>query len=401
MEKVDVVKIEQELNDYLIQTYKHLHQYPEPSRHEFGTQAFLKQELERIGVPYVVMAQTGLCATLGGKQAGKTILLRADMDALEIDEKSEIDFPSKNAGMMHACGHDSHMTVALGVIKELKKREDHLKGTVKIMFQPAEELPPGGAKDMIAEGILENPKVDAAIGIHTHPFMPAGKIGLIDGVILAASDRVYVEVLGKGGHAAAPHEGADAIVIATEFIQSCQKIISRRVSPLDPAVITFGKIEGGYRDNAIADSVKLGGTVRTIRAETQDFMAREIERLLQTISQYWGTEYSYEYVKGHPPTINDRKMTDLIRRSTAQVLGEDHLIEMEHCLMSGDDFAYLSRAVPSVFIEWGVGSQEKENYPWHHPKFHVDLSAFKYGVAVVTQSILNFLDTEAAEGGVR
>lgn len=394
MESINIEEIRTQLADYLSEIYKHLHQYPEPSNEEWNTQQFIIEQLEQHQIKYRIMAQTGICAEIRGAHPGKTILLRADMDALEIKEETNLPYASKREGLMHACGHDSHVTVGLGVARLLQQRADSLKGTVKIMFQPAEEKPPGGALTMIEEGILQNPRVDAVIGIHTNPYLPAGQFGLKDGYILAASDRIFITLIGKGGHAAAPHEGVDAIAMAGQFLASVQNVVSRQVSPLDPAVVTIGKIEGGTRANVLADRVVLQGTVRAIREETRTMIEEKIGRLLEGITNYWGGSYTYEFQRGYPPTWNDKAMTNLIRASVEECLGTENIVELEDCLMSGDDFAYLAKEVPAVFIEWGTGSDEGKGYPWHHPKFQVNLEALPFGVAVVTQSILRYLDKD-------
>jgi amidohydrolase len=393
--ELTVDTIEAKLGDYLQNVYRDLHQNPELSTQEFETQAFIKTELDKLNIPYKIMAKTGLCAEIRGGQPGKTVLLRADIDALAIHEQTGLEYASKKEGIMHACGHDAHTTVGLGVAALLQERAQDLKGNIKIMFQPSEEMPPGGAKFMIDEGILENPKVDAAIGIHTNPYLLAGQIGLKDGYILANTDRIFISLIGKGGHAAAPQEGIDAIAMAGQFIAGIQNIVARQVSPLDRAVITLGKISGGYTPNSIADQVELAGTVRTIKAETQSHIENQIARLLQSVTGFWGGTYKYEYRKGHPATWNDKRMVDLVRRATAECLGAESIIELDNPYMSGDDFTYLAQAVPSVFIEWGTATEGKENFAWHHPKFHVNLSSLKYGVAVVTQSIVHFLNEEA------
>lgn len=392
MQTINIEEIQAQLADYLMETYKHLHRFPEPSNEEWNTQQFIIEQLEKGQIPYRIMARTGICAEIKGTHPGKTILLRADMDALEIKEETNLPYASQKEGLMHACGHDAHVTVGLGVAWLLQQRADHLKGTVKIMFQPAEEKPPGGALTMMEEGILENPRVDAVIGIHTNPYLPAGQFGLKDGYILAASDRIFITLIGKGGHAAAPHEGVDAIAMAGQFLASIQNVVSRQVSPLEPAVVTIGKIVGGTRANIMADRVVLEGTVRTIHEETRTRIEEKIGKLLQGITDFWGGTFKYEFLRGYPPTWNDKEMTNLIRASVEECLGTENIVELEHCLMSGDDFAYLAKEAPAVFIEWGTGSDEWEGYPWHHPKFQVNLQALPYGVAVVTQSILRYLN---------
>ena len=389
--------IEQNMESYLIETYKYLHQHPELSTHEIQTQKFLKKELDRLQIPYKEMAKTGLCAEIQGYEPGKTILLRADIDALPLTEETALEYASKSEGAMHACGHDAHMTVGLGLASLLRDTASEWKGTVKIMFQPSEEAQPGGAKPMIEEGILENPKVDAGICLHTNPFLEAGKFELKEGYMLANTDRVYISIIGKGGHAASPHQGMDAIAMAGQFITGIQNIVSRQTSPLDPAVITFGKITGGQKSNVMCGQVDLAGTVRTIKAETRSMIEKQIEALLKSVTDFWGGTYTYEYKRGYPATWNDKDMSEMAKKSIAKALGESHVVEIEHPYMSGDDFAYVAEAVPSVFMYWGTNTEGKEAFPWHHAKFHVNLSSLKYGVAAAAQCVLDFLQTEEVE----
>lgn len=380
------------LETYLIETFQYLHANPELSREEFKTQAFIQKELEKMGIPYKVMGNTGLCAEIHGSRPGKAIILREDMDALPIQEETGLPYASKNKGAMHACGHDAHVTVGLGVASLLNEKRDQFKGTAKIMFQPAEEVQPGGAQAMIADGILENPKVDAAIGLHSNPYLLPGKFELKDGYMLANSDRVYISIIGKGGHAAAPHQAADAIAMTGQFISDVQNIISRQISPLDHAVITFGTINGGTKSNIIAPQVDLAGTVRSIRTDTQDAIKEKMETLLRSITDFWGGTYTYDYRKGHPASWNDPMLTNSVRRSIRKSIGETAVVELDTPYMSGDDFSYLSKAVPSTFVYWGTGYEGRENFPWHHPKFEVNTDGFKYGVAMATQAILDFLN---------
>ncbi|GIP40212.1 peptidase M20 [Paenibacillus sp. J31TS4] len=390
--------VEANLEAHLIQMYKHLHQHPELSTQEVETQAFILRELDRLNIPRKIMATTGVCAEIRGGRPGKTVLLRADIDALPIGEQTGLPYASRKEGVMHACGHDAHTVVGLGVAAALQERAADLAGTVKIMFQPSEEVHPGGATRMIQEGILENPRVDAAIGIHTNPYLPAGKLGLKDGYILANSDRIYISLIGKGGHASAPDQGIDAIAMAGQFLTGLQAIVSRQLSPFDNAVITIGTISGGYTANAIADRVDLAGTVRTLTAETRDRVQAKLESLLQAVAGYWGGTFTHRYERGYPATWNDKAMTDTVRAAAAACFGEDSIIELEHGYMSGDDFAYLAQAVPSVFIEWGTGTEGEESFAWHHPKFRVNLESLKYGVAVTAQSIVGFLEDGVREG---
>ncbi|MFD9628770.1 M20 metallopeptidase family protein [Peribacillus muralis] len=386
--------IEEKLETYLQSVYKHLHQYPELSAHEFETQKFIETELVKLNIPYRKTANTGICAEIHGDQPGKTILLRSDIDALPITEQTKLDYSSKKEGAMHACGHDAHITVGLGVGALLQEKKTKLKGTLKLVFQPSEEVHPGGAIRMIEEGVLENPKVDAAIGIHTNPYLSPGQFEVKDGYMLASSDRIYISLIGEGGHAAAPHHSVDAVAMAGQFISSIQNIVARQVSPLDNAVITIGRIEGGYTSNAISDRVDLAGTVRTIKKETQDAIDAKIEALLQSITNFWGGTYTYEYERGYPAIWNDARMTQLAKKAAETCIGKNSMVELENPYMSGDDFVYFAQSIPSVFIYWGTGMDDQEKFPWHHPKFRVNLLSLKYGVALASQMILTFLNEE-------
>lgn len=394
MEKVSLQWIEEHLEEYLRDTYKYLHQYPELSTEEHETQSFITKELDRMSIPYKKMAKTGVCAEIQGAKPGKTILLRCDIDALPIDEQTGLEYASKNPGVMHACGHDAHTTIGLGVLSVLKERASEWKGTVKIMFQPSEEVQPGGAKPMIDEGILENPKVDAGLCLHTNPFLAPGKFEMKKGYMLANTDRVYISLIGKGGHAAAPQQGIDAIAMAGQFITGIQNIVSRQTSPLDNAVITFGTINGGTTSNVMCDRVDIAGTVRTIKTETQDKIIAQIEALLKSVTSFWGGDYTYNYSKGYPASWNDPALTDVVATAIQTAFGDDKVVEVEHPYMSGDDFSVVAEAVPSVFMYWGTGSTEKENFPWHNAYYHVNLDALKYGVATAVESISALLQSD-------
>lgn len=394
MEPISVQWIEERLDGYLRDTYKHLHMNPELSKEETDTQKFIQQELDRIGIPHRAMANTGVCAEITGAKPGKTILMRCDIDALPIEEDTGLDYSSKNKGVMHACGHDAHTTIGLAILTILKERRDEWNGTVKIMFQPTEEAQPGGAKPMIEEGILENPKVNAAICLHTNPFLAPGVFEMKPGYMLANTDRVYITLIGKGGHAAAPQQGIDAIAMAGQFVSGVQNIVSRQTSPLDNGVITFGTINGGTTSNVLCGRVEISGTVRTIKTETQERIASQLEALLRSVTDFWGGSYEYTYSKGYPASWNDPELTEVLTESITSTFGKDAVVVNEHPYMSGDDFSMVASEVPSVFMYWGTGSSEKENYPWHNAKYHVNLDALKHGVATGLHCITELLDCE-------
>ncbi|HLQ73401.1 MAG TPA: M20 family metallopeptidase [Bacillota bacterium] len=379
------------LEKHLIEIYKHLHKHPELSLEEHQTQNFIVEQLEKIGVPYKKMAGTGVCAEIKGDRAGKTVLLRCDMDALPISEQTDLPYASTIDNVMHACGHDAHVTLGLGVATILNENKHRLNGTLKIMFQPSEEVQPGGALPMIREGILENPTVDIALGFHTNPFLLPGKFETKPGYMLANSDTVRIKIKGKGGHAAAPDQAIDAIAMAGQFLTDIQKIVSRQVSPLDPAVITFGHIVGGTTSNVITDEVYLAGTVRTIKEETQTKIEQQMEQLLKSITTFWGGDYEYDFAKGHPASWNDEEIVNQVMESATKCFADDCFITLDNPYLSGDDFSRLASEVPAAFVYWGTGFSDRENYPWHHPKYTLNLDSIKYGVTLATQSIYDIL----------
>ncbi|WP_082023405.1 M20 metallopeptidase family protein [Sporosarcina koreensis] len=367
------------------------------SKEEHNTQLFIQQELDRIGISHRAMAGTGVCAEITGAAPGRTVLMRCDIDALPIDEATGLDYSSIHPGVMHACGHDAHTTIGLAILTVLKERQSEWTGTVKIMFQPTEEAQPGGAKPMIEEGILENPAVDAALCLHTNPFLTPGTFEMKPGYMLANTDRVYLTLTGKGGHAAAPQQGIDAIAMAGQFLSAAQSIVSRQISPLDHAVITFGTIQGGTASNVLCGQVDISGTVRTILPETQDKIEAQLERLLQTVTEFWGGTYAYTYSKGYPASWNDPALTTRLTHSLNSAFGETTVSVNEHPYMSGDDFSIVANEVPSVFMYWGTGSLEKENFPWHNANYHVNLDSLKYGAAAGLHCLLELLKEEGAE----
>ncbi|GKV69240.1 N-acyl-L-amino acid amidohydrolase [Sporosarcina sp. NCCP-2716] len=396
METITVKWIEERLDPYLRSTYKHLHQHPELSKEEVGTQRFIQQELDRIGIEHKAMADTGVCAQITGSAPGRTVLMRCDIDALPIEEDTGLDYSSLNPGVMHACGHDAHTTIGLAILTILKEHRSEWQGTVKIMFQPTEEAQPGGAKPMIEEGILENPAVDAALCLHTNPYLKPGVFEMKPGYMLANTDRVYVSLIGKGGHAAAPQQGIDAIAMAGQFVTGVQSIVSRQTSPLDHAVITFGTISGGTASNVLCGRVDLSGTVRTIRTETQEDIISKLEALLKSVTEFWGGTYEYTYSKGYPASWNDPALTAALTVSLTETFGEGTVAVNEHPYMSGDDFSVVAKEVPSVFMYWGTGSSDKENFPWHNAQYHVNLDALKHGAAAGLHCILELLQTGKA-----
>lgn len=376
------------IEDYLIKTRRIFHQYPELSFKEFETSKRIERELKRMGLAPIRMAKTGLIADIKGKSKGKTVAIRADIDALPVTEENTFDYRSKREGVMHACGHDSHITMALGAAKLLSAKRD-FKGTVRMLFQPAEESPPGGATEMIREGALNG--VDYIIGQHIASEIPSGKVGIYYGAMMANADEIRVKLEGVGGHGAAPHETTDALLIASEFVVQAQTIVSRRVPPFNPAVVTFGTINSGYRYNIIAKYAELTGTVRTFDKGTQDLIGKELKRILDGLSKATGCKYEFSYIKGYPATINNERVSKVVEEAASEVLGEEGVVHPNPS-MGGEDFAYYLRKIPGAYYFLGIGNKEKGIVSPEHSSTHkIDESVLKYGTEILQRSAKKLL----------
>jgi amidohydrolase len=315
------------------------------------------------------------------------------MDALPILEQSGKEYASLNPGVMHACGHDGHTTILMGVARLLSEMKDEIAGNVKFLFQPAEEGP-GGALPMIEAGVLDNPKVDAAIGLHLEATRyHAGQIGLKAGASSAAPDSMEIRITGRGGHGAHPHRSVDAIVAAGHLIVALQSIVSREIDPLGSVVVTVGTIHGGYRSNVIADEVVMTGTVRTLDPQVRAAMPTRIERIVKGICEGLRCSYSIGYHEGPPSVVNDASMTDLVEDVAHRILGQDNVFRVANPSMGGEDFSYFAERVPSQFFNLGGCNPAKGcDYPGHHPKYDFDEDAIPYGMAVLAGSALEFLN---------
>ncbi|MBO9539239.1 amidohydrolase [bacterium] len=378
------------LNPELIAHRREFHRHPELGFHEVRTADRLVEILEGYGLTVERMVKTGVVACIKGDRPGKTLLLRADIDALPLQELSTHDYKSEHDGVMHACGHDAHMAILLGVAKILSERKHEFSGTVKLVFQPAEEGP-GGAKPMIEAGVMENPKVDAAIGLHVWNNQPVGTVGTRPGPVMANTDEFSLEIVGKGGHGAMPHLSVDAITVAGQVIGALQTIVSRNVSPLDSAVVTLGSIRGGERHNIIAQTVHLSGTVRSFSPAVGSLLPRRIEEVVAGVTRAMGATYHLHYHRVYPATVNDPGMTELVRQAAIKVVGESHVIEAEPS-MGGEDMAYFLQEVPGCYFFVGTANPEKGlDYPHHHPRFDIDEAGLTVGVKVMLQAVYDYL----------
>jgi amidohydrolase len=380
-----------ELERQAIAWRRHLHAHPELSFEEHETTRYIEQALAEIGGLEVERPTgSGVVARLYGARPGKTLALRADIDALPITEETGLEFTSTRPGAMHACGHDGHTAMLLAAAKVLVGRREELAGEVRFLFQPAEEAPPGGARAFVEAGVMDG--VDLIVGAHLFSTVEVGKIAAPAGPLTAAADIWDAEVQGKGGHAAMPHQAVDPIVVASEVVLAFQQLVSRSVDPIKSAVVSVTRFEGGTAHNVIPEAVKLAGTVRTFDPEVRTTMRAGMERVLRGVTEAHGAGYSFEYVEGYDPVINDAEAAELVRAAAVSELGEDVLVEQPP-IMGGEDFsAYLSRT-PGVFFVVGAG--EKGWTPHHHPRFTIDENAFRNGIAVFVRTALDYLGTGA------
>lgn len=374
---------------------RHFHENPELAFEEVKTAAYVAERLQQLGVADIktgvgVTGVTGLIR--GGKGDGKVIMLRADMDALPILEEVNEEYKSKVDGKMHACGHDAHTAMLLGVARILMQHRDSFRGTVKLLFQPAEEVPPGGAQAMIKDGALEDPKVDAALGLHVASDMPAGQIGWRVGAGSAGSDRFRAVIKGRGGHAARPSKAIDPVVIAAQIVLALQTLVSRETDPMDSAVLSTTAVLAGEAFNVIPDTAELRGTVRTISTEARDHMEKRVPEVIKGISETMGAEVEITYIKGYPSLQNDAAMAEIVRAAAVEVAGEEHVIESELGL-GGEDFSYFSLEVPSCFFRCGTRNEDR-GIVWghHHPKFDVEEEGFVNGMATMATAAINYLN---------
>ncbi len=382
----------QSLLPKLIDIRRHLHQWPELSFQEYETSAFVAKQLHDLGVPHdTEVARTGVVGVLGNGE-GPTIALRADMDALPILEENDVPYRSRREGVMHACGHDAHTTMLLGAAMLLKQVEDQLPGRVKLIFQPAEEIIGGdgysGAKLMVEEGVVDD--VDAIMGIHVDPTIEVGKVGVRPGPMMAAADRIEIDILGKKAHGAYAYLGADAIVLAAQVILAAQTIISRRIPAVQEGVITFGEIHGGVRDNIISDRVHLTGTVRSFDPAIRDQIERELEEVVSIVEKMGG-RYRYHYARGNPAVINDGQLTGFLARMAKQTLGSEQVVEAAKTT-GAEDFSWYMKRTRGTFMRVGVKHPDWPDVrPLHTPTFGIDERALAVGAAVIAQAALRWL----------
>ncbi len=362
----------------------HIHSNPELSFEEYKTAAFVASKLNEWGIQHQTgVAGTGIVALLEGKNPGKRcIALRADMDALPIQEANETTYRSKNDGVMHACGHDVHTSCLLGTAKILHELRDEWEGTIKLLFQPGEEKHPGGASLMIADGALQNPKPQSIYALHVYPHLPSGTAGFRAGQYMASADEVYITIEGKGGHAALPHQTIDPIAVSAQVITALQQVISRKGNPLIPSVLTFGKISGGFATNVIPDKVEILGTFRTMNEKWRYEAHQWIKDITEQVCASYGAKAIVEIPSGYPSLFNDPSLTMQAEGWARNFIGGEnvHTLDMR---MAGEDFGFYTHEMPGCFFRIGTNRNNEEfTAPVHNAKFDIDEEALKTGVGL-------------------
>jgi len=363
---------------------RHIHANPELSFNEHNTSAFVAKQLDALGIPYEKMADTGLVALLkGNKPSDAVVALRADMDALPITEANEVPYKSTNVGVMHACGHDVHTSSLLGTAKILTELKDEFGGTVKLIFQPAEERLPGGASVMIKEGVLENPKPQAVMGQHVMPLIDAGKVGFRAGKYMASTDELYVTVKGKGGHGAQPQQNIDPVIITAHILVALQTIISRSNDPKSPSVLSFGKVIANGATNVIPNEVKLEGTFRTMDEQWRKEAHQKMKKMAEGIAESMGGNCEFNIMHGYPYLINEEKLTASARGFAEDYLGKENVVDLD-IWMAAEDFAYYSQVSDACFYRLGTRNEERGiTSSVHTPTFDIDESALELSTGLM------------------
>jgi amidohydrolase len=387
----EILKYVKEIENEIINYRRELHKIPEVGLNLPQTKSFILNELKKLNLDIKEYKSCSGLSALIGKKGEKTLGIRTDMDALPIVEETNLPYASNN-GNMHACGHDGHMAIVLGVAKTLKKFEDELNGKVKLIFQPGEEKE-GGAKLLVDEGVLKNPDVDAILGIHIGNFIDEienGKIGLYKGPFMASIDRFRIKIIGKGTHGATPHKGIDSIYISSLVLTSIQEIVSREIEVFSPSVISFGKINGGSQYNIIPDSVEIEGTVRTLDEETRKYISKRMKDIVSNITIGFRGSFEYEYLFGYPVVVNDSKLADNFYESIKKVIPEKSIVFLKKPTMVGEDFSYYTKNIPGLYI---FLSSKKEKYPppHHNSKFDIDESVLYLGTLALSYFAIEFL----------
>lgn len=380
----NIRELAQQLAPDYVEVRRHLHAHPELSYQEIHTSAFVQEQLQKIGIPFQVISTTGVVGIIEGKNPASRILaLRADMDALPIQEANQVSYRSTREGVMHACGHDVHTSILLGAAQILFELREKWSGTIKLIFQPGEEKNPGGASYMIRDGVLKNPAPQGIIALHVHPGLPCGQLSFRKGRVMASADEIYITIKGKGGHAAAPHLTADTLLIASHLVVSLQQIISRHSNPVTPSVLSICSIQGGHTTNVIPSEVKLMGTFRAMdedwRYRAHDLIKKQTKALVEGM----GAEVDIHIDVGYPAVDNHPAFTDEVWTRAEDWMGKEQVKETE-LRMGAEDFGYYSQQIPGCFFRLGVRNESKGIvHQVHTPLFNIDEEAIEIGMGVM------------------
>ncbi|SMF87970.1 amidohydrolase [Paenibacillus uliginis N3/975] len=380
----------------MVEWRRYLHMNPEVSFQEEKTSAFVEARLREMGYEVTTgMGGHGVMAVLKGGQPGKTIVLRADMDALPIQDEKSCEYKSTVTGVMHACGHDGHTSILLAAASYFRQNQETVRGEIRFMFQPAEEACPGGALGMIEAGALNG--ADVIYGLHLWTPLKLGTAASTPGPVMAAADEFFIDIIGRGGHGGMPHVTADAVVAGSALVMQLQTIVSRSVDPLQPAVVTVGTIEGGSAQNVIADRCRITGTVRTFDEDTRKLIRTRLESITRMTAEAYGTETAIEYLSGYPAVVNDENEAERFFRTAPRIFGENQ-VHLSPKIMPAEDFAYYLREIPGCFMFVGAGNAEKDAvYPHHHPRFDFDEDAMLHGLKLMIEMVRSYQD-EFAQG---
>jgi amidohydrolase len=383
-----------ELFTYSQSMRRDFHMHPELGFQEVRTAGIVAKELQKLGLEVTTgIGKTGVVAMIEGSRPGPTLLLRADMDALPIIEQTGAEYASQNPGVMHACGHDGHTAILLTVARMLNNSRDQFPGTIKLVFQPAEEGQ-GGAESMIADGVFDNPKVDVTFGLHLWNEKPVGWLGIAEGPTMAGAEKFDITVTGKGGHGAMPQGAIDPILASAQIINALQSIVSRNVAPLDSAVVSVTQFHGGDAFNVIPQTVELGGTIRTFDPQVRELVLKRVAEITSGISEALGCQAEFRNIRLTPAVVNDSSTIKLVQNAARQVLPELTLDESAPITMGSEDFAFMMEKVPGCFIFVGSANADRGlNYSHHHPKFDVDEQALSQAAALMAQSAIEILNS--------
>ena len=392
MNKEQIQELSQSIFNEVVADRRHLHSHPELSFHEVETSAYVAKKLDELGLEYHRMAENGLVALIKGERpSDRVVALRADMDALPITEANDVSYKSQNNGVMHACGHDAHTSSLLGTAKILTRLKSQFAGTVKLIFQPAEEKLPGGASLMIKEGVLENPKPQAVLGQHVMPLIDAGKVGFRAGKYMASTDEIYVTVKGKGGHGAQPQANIDPVIITAYMLTALQTIISRNADPKSPSVLSFGKIIANGATNVIPNEVYLEGTFRTMDEAWRADAHKKMKKMAEGIAESMGGSCEFNIMRGYPFLINEEKLTAATRGHAEDYLGKENVLDLD-IWMAAEDFAYYSQVADSCFYRLGTRNESRGiTSSVHTPTFDVEEDAFKVSTGLMAYIALKQL----------